>query len=73
MEHKQSPKLVPVQNQILHFEESSYGCNLYVSVSMPQAYQGNALDIGLNTFPSLVYISEEKAPKPRGPQAHGTA
>ena len=30
------------------------------SVSLPQAYQENPLDIGLDTLPSLVSISEEK-------------
>ena len=41
VEHEQSPKLMSVQNQILHFKGPSYGCYLYVSVSIPQAYQEN--------------------------------
>ena len=66
---------MPVQNPILHFKGPSYGCYLYVSVSIPQAYREITLDIGLKIFPSLVSISEEKewvtknppkAPKLRG-------
>ena len=48
----------PVQNQILQFRGCSYAGRLGHSALLAKAYQGNTLDIGLDTFPSLVSISQ---------------
>ena len=50
----------PVQNQNLHFRGPKYACCLRHSALLAKAYQEITLDIGLETFPSLVSISEEK-------------
>ena len=55
VEHELSLYLGPVQNQNLHFRGPKYGCRLRHSA---QAYKENTQDIGLDTFPSLVSISE---------------
>ena len=58
MEHELSLYLGPVQNQNLHFRGPKYACRLRHSASLAQAYKENTLDIGLDTFRSLVSISE---------------
>ena len=56
VEHELSPILGPVQNQILHPRGPSCVGTLRNSVSIPQAYQENALDIGLDTLPVFVLV-----------------
>ena len=51
---------MPVQNQNLHFIGLKYAGRLRHSALLDQAYQEITLDIGLETFPCLVSISEEK-------------
>ena len=58
VEHELSLIWGPVQNQILQFRVCSYAGRLGHSALLAKAYQGNTLDIGLDTFPSLVSISQ---------------
>ena len=55
VEHELSPILGPVQDQILNFRVPSYVGNLGTSVSLPQAYQENPLDITVDTgYPRIL-------------------
>ena len=57
VEHELSLIWGPVQNQIVHFRRCSYAGRLGHSALLAKAYQENTLDIGLDTFSSLLPIS----------------
>ena len=56
-EHELSLIWGPVPNQILLYIWPKYKQRLQHSAPLVQAYQENTIDIGLDTFPSLVSIS----------------
>ena len=68
MEHELSLIWGPVQNQILQFRGCSYAGRLGHRALLAKAYQKNTLDIGLDTFPSLVSISTVRECVTKTPQ-----
>ena len=56
MERESSLIWGAVQNQILHSRGPSCVGTLRNSVSLPQAYQENQLDIGFDTLPIFVLV-----------------
>ena len=56
VEYELSPIFWPLQNQILFSGGLSYVGTWGTSFSLPQAYQENPLDIGLDIFPLFVFV-----------------